>query len=211
MADHSRGRASEPASLPRVGELAGARDGLDREQVRDAFERFHRRVAELEAELRARQAAGSAIEPSGHAVRRDALHVIQAAVSLADTLERDARAAASALLARSEEQRAEILAAAGEEARQLLAAAAEDASRERREAEARSIRLLEQARLDATELTNAARADVEQRLEWARAQAAAILERAQRGAEELAGSARLDEDAAGGGEPTRPASGAHGA
>ena len=51
------------------------------------------------------QAAGqSGVEPSGHAVRMDALHLIRAAAEIADTLERDAQTASAAQLRRTEEE-----------------------------------------------------------------------------------------------------------
>ena len=149
------------------------------------------------------QAAGrsAVVEPSGHAVRMDALHLIRAAAEFADTIERDAQNA-SAVAARqdarkrcaaartscrtreaeveryrqeSERQRAEMLNAARNESRELLAKSHADATAELQEAEAKGNRLLEQSRHQATELTNAARAEVEQTLEWARAQAGTVL------------------------------------
>ena len=210
-------------ALPRledVAQLPGG--GYDPEQVRDAFDAFRRHSAQLQAQLRVLQTAGRSahVEPTGHSVRMDALHLIRAAAEFADTLERDAANAASAQLGRTEEevstrqralqdregeveryrqeserQRGEILTAAKAEARELLANAHRDASQELREAEAGGNRLLEQSRHQATELTNAARAEVEQTLEWARAQAGAILQRAQQGAEQLLRAAGLGEPA----------------
>ncbi|HEX6702738.1 MAG TPA: hypothetical protein VF101_18570 [Gaiellaceae bacterium] len=211
-------------SLPQFEDLPHAADGYDPERVREAFEAFRRHAAQLQAQLRVMQAAGrtAEVEPTGHAVRMDSLHLIRAAAEFADTLERDAQTASAAQLARTEEevrrrqrelqaretevdryrndserQRAEILGAANKEARELLARSNAEASQELREAEARGARLLEQARHQATELTNSARAEVEQTLEWARAQAATVLARAQHGAEQLLGSAGLGEDAVG--------------
>jgi F0F1-type ATP synthase membrane subunit b/b' len=197
---HEQEALDAAASLPRLEDLPSAADGLDRGRVRDAFEAFRRHVAELEAQLRATRASGSAGEPSGHAVRRDAVHLIQVAAAFADTLERDARRAAEDGLRRAEEQvegrrrelearetaverfrgeterqRIEIVEAARREARDLVGAA-------RAEAEAAAARLHEQAREDAIELASAARAEVEQTLEWARAQADAIVSRAQQAA-----------------------------
>jgi hypothetical protein len=203
-------------SLPRVG------DGYDPDAVRKAFDAFRRHAAQLHAQLRVLQAASkrSDVEPTGHAVRMDALHLIRAAAEFADTLERDAQAASAAQLRRTEEevrarqtelqqreaeieryraeserQRAEILNAAKTEAREVLARANADAARELREAEARAARLLEQARHQATDLTNAARAEVEQTLEWARSQASAVMARAQQGVEQLLAAAGLGEPA----------------
>jgi F0F1-type ATP synthase membrane subunit b/b' len=215
---------AQPAitSLPRVEDLPVGPEGYDQQRVQDAFEAFRRHVVQLQSQLRVLQAAdaGSAIEPTGHAVRMDALHLIREASEFADVLERDAQRAAAAQLARteqnvrgkqtdvakresevesfrqeSERQRAEIVNAARNEARQLLADANRQATQELREAEARGARLLEQARHQATELTNAARGEVEQTLEWARAQATAIMTRAQQGAEQYLSAAGLGDDA----------------
>jgi hypothetical protein len=211
-------------SLPSVDDLPRTRDGYDRAKVEEAFEAYRRHTAQLQAQLRVIQAAGpkAQVEPTGHAVRMDALHLIRAAAEFADTLERDAQSASAAQLARTEEevrgrqrglqaqeadveryrqeterQRKEIVAAAKKEAHEIVARANAEAATELRQAEAKGARLLEQARHQATELTNAARAEVEQTLEWSRAQASAILARAQHGAEQLLGSAGLGEAAIG--------------
>jgi hypothetical protein len=228
MATEGPGRAGVPAltSLPRYEDIAQSGEGLDADQVREAFDAFRRHAAQLQAQLRVLQAAGTrpgpSVEPTGHAVRMDALHLIRAAAEFADTIERDAQTASAAQLGKTEEevrhrqhelqareaeveryrqeserQRAEMLNAARNESRDVLAKAHADATREVQEAEARAARLLEQARHQATELTNAARAEVEQTLEWARAQGAAILARAQHGAEQLLAAAGLGEDAIG--------------
>jgi F0F1-type ATP synthase membrane subunit b/b' len=218
---------AQPAitSLPRVEDLPIAPQGYDQERVRDAFEGFRRHVVQLQSQLRVLQAAGQGaqVDPTGHAVRMDALHLIREASEFADVLERDAQRASASQLARteqevrrrqsdlqqrlgeienfrqeSERQRAEIVNAARNEARQLLADANRQATQELREAEARGARLLEQARHQATELTNSARAEVEQTLEWARAQAHAIMNRAQHGAEQLLSAAGLGDDAVSG-------------
>jgi hypothetical protein len=209
-------------SLPRVEDLPQAPSGgYDPDRVRDAFDAFRRHATQLQAQLRVLQAAGrsASVEPTGHAVRMDALHLIRAAAEFADTVERDAQQASAHQLARTEEevrgrqrelqerereieryrqeserQRAEILNAARNEARELLQTAQRDSSQEVREAEARAARLVEQARHHATELTNATRAEVEQTLEWARAQSAVIVARAQQGAEQLLASAGLGEE-----------------
>src|SRR6266542_6480645 len=210
--------------LPRVEDLPRSGDGISEDAVRGAFDAFRRHAAQLQAQLRVLQAAGrtSQVEPTGHAVRMDSLHLIRAASEFADTIERDAQTASAAQLQRTEEevrrrqtelqsregeveryrteserQRAEIVNAAKNEARELLAKANEDATRELHEAETRGARLLEQARHQATELTNAARAEVEQTLEWARAQAGSIMARAQQGAEQLLRAAGLGDDAIG--------------
>jgi len=227
MASEGQGRAAQaPAltSLPRVEDLGGAADGYDREQVREAFDAFRRHTTQLQVQLRVLQAAGqSGVEPTGHAVRMDALHMIRAAAEMADTIERDAQTASAAQLRRTEEevtrrqrelqereadveryrneserQRVEMLNAAKAEARQTTQEAQAQASQELREAESRAARLLEQARHQATELTNSARAEVEQTLEWARSQAGVIIHRAQEGAEQLLSAAGLGDEAIGG-------------
>jgi len=215
---------AQPAmtSLPRVEDLPVAEQGYDADRVRDAFDAFRRHVVQLQAQLRVLQAVGhsSQVEPTGHAVRMDALHLIREAAEFADVLENDAQRASAAQLGKteqevrrrqselgrreaeierfrqeSERQRAEIVTAARNEARQLLADANRQATQELREAEARGARLLEQSRHQATELTNSARAEVEQTLEWSRAQATAIMARAQQGAEQFLSAAGLGDDA----------------
>jgi F0F1-type ATP synthase membrane subunit b/b' len=208
--------------LPSIDELPVGPNGFDQARTQDAFDAFRRHITQLQVQLRVLQAAGrsGSVEPSGHALRMDALHLIRAAAEFADALERDAQSASAAQLARagdeirrghtelgqreseleryrdeSERQRAEILSAARNEARELAAAANRDATAEVQEAEARANRLLEQARHNATELTNSARAEVEQTLEWARQQATAIMSRAQQGAEQLLGAAGLGPEA----------------
>src|SRR5215208_3546609 len=193
-------------ALPTMEQLRRSGEGFEEESVREAFDSFRRHTAQLQAQLRVLQAARKTanVEPTGHAVRMDALHLIRAAAEFADTLERDAQTASASQLQRTEEevrakqrdlqereaeieryraeserQRAEIVNAAKNESRELLAKSNADATRELGEAETRGSRLLEQSRHQATELTNAARAEVEQTLEWARAQASAILSRAQ--------------------------------
>src|SRR5881398_2373047 len=210
-------------SLPRVEDLPSASDGYDRDKVSEAFEAFRRHTTQLQVQLRVLQAAGqSGIEPTGHAVRMDALHLIRAAAEMADTIERDAQNASATQLRRTEEevtrrqhelqereaeveryrneserQRAEMLNAAKAESRQALQEAQAQAAQEVSEAESRAARLLEQARHQATELTNSARAEVEQTLEWARSQAGAIISRAQEGAEQLLSAAGLGDDVVG--------------
>ena len=209
-------------ALPTVEQLQRSGEGFDEQGVRQAFDAFRRHTAQLQAQLRVLQAAHktSNVEPTGHAVRMDALHLIRAAAEFADVLERDAQTASATQLQRTEEevrkkqnelqereaeieryraeserQRSEILTSTKAEARDLLGKANADATRELREAETRGSRLLEQSRHQATELTNAARAEVEQTLEWARAQATAVMARAQKGAEQLLAAAGLGEPA----------------
>ena len=207
-------------SLPNVDDLPVVERGCDEARVREAFDAFRRHAVQLQAQLRVLQAAGrtAQVDPTGHAVRMDALHLIREAAEFADVVERDAQRASAAQLQRteqevrhrqvelqereaevqryreeSERQRNEILTAARNEARQLVADANRDAAKELREAEARGARLLEQSRHQATELTNATRAEVEQTLEWARAQATTIITRAQQGTEQLLAAAGLGE------------------
>jgi len=222
MAAQEPGQQPSLTALPRLEDLPRGGDGYDPDKVREAFESFRRHSSQLQAQLRVLQAAsrsGQSVEPTGHAVRMDSLHLIRAAAEFADTVETDAQRASESQLAKTEEevrrrrreqqdreaeieryrqeserQRAEMLNAARNEARELLANANRDATQELREAEAKGSRLLEQSRHQATELTNSARAEVEATLEWARAQATAILSRAQSGTEQLLGAAGLGED-----------------
>jgi hypothetical protein len=219
--------AAQLTALPKVEDIPRSGDGLDSDAVREAFEAFRRHVAQLQAQLRVLQAAssrtaGGSAEPTGHAVRMDALHLIRAAAEFADAIERDAQNASATQLARVEQeltrrhshvnqreaeadrqrqegdrQRAEILNAARNEARELTSKAQTDAARELQEAEARGTRLLEQSRHQATELTNSARAEVEQTLEWARTQARSVISRAQQGAEQLLAAAGMGQEAIG--------------
>jgi vacuolar-type H+-ATPase subunit H len=202
--------------LPRLEDIPRAGDGFDPAKVEEAFDAFRRHVTALQAQLRVLQVAPrSAIaEPSGHAVRMDALHLIRSAAEFADTIERDAQEAAAKQVGKAEQeiresqmdlqqreaeiarirqeterQRGEILNAARTEAREILTKANRDSSQELRDAESKGARLLEQSRHQATELTNAARAEVEQTLEWARAQADVIVQRSRMGAEQLLSAA----------------------
>jgi len=222
MSTQEPGQSPALTSLPRLEDIPRSGDGYDAAKVSEAFETFRRHAAQLQAQLRVLQAASrspQSVEPTGHAVRMDSLHLIRAASEFADTIERDAQAASAAQLGKTEEevrrrqrelqereaeveryrqeserQRAEMLNNARNESRELVSKANRDATQELTEAEARGNRLLEQSRHQATELTNAARAEVEQTLEWARAQASAILQRAQNGAEQLLAAAGLGED-----------------
>src|ERR671931_1848187 len=94
-------------SLPRLEDLPRAPDGYDQEKVREAFDAFRRHAAQLQAQLRVLQAASRgtrAVEPTGHGVRMDALHLIRAASEFADTIERDAQTASATQLQRTEEE-----------------------------------------------------------------------------------------------------------
>src|SRR6266487_1374982 len=176
MAAFEPGQQPSLTALPRLEDLPKSGDGYDPDKVREAFESFRRHSAQLQAQLRVLQAAsrsGQSVEPTGHAVRMDALHLIRTASEFADTVEADAQKASEAQLAKTEEevrrrrreaqdreaeieserQRAEMLNAARNEARELLANANRDATQELREAEAKGNRLLEQSRHQATELT----------------------------------------------------------
>src|SRR5439155_1698714 len=108
MATEGQGRASQaPAltSLPRVDDLPTERDGYARDKVREAFEAFRRHTTQLQVQLRVLQAAGqSGLEPTGHAVRMDALHMIRAAAEMADTIERDAQTASASQFRKTEEE-----------------------------------------------------------------------------------------------------------
>jgi F0F1-type ATP synthase membrane subunit b/b' len=218
-----RGQQTSLTPLPSVEDLPTLSDGgYDPERVKDAFESFRRHTTQLQVQLRVLQAAARSgqVEPTGHAVRMDALHLVRAAADMADTIERDAQTASAAQLRRTEEevtrrqrelqeresdveryrqeserQRAEMLNTARNEAREVQGDAQKQSTAEIREAEARANRLLEQARHQATELTNSARAEVEQTLEWARAQASAVMARAQQGAEQLLAAAGLGDEA----------------
>ena len=209
-------RASGPPlePLPRFDDIPVVPHGLDRDRVAQAFDAFQRQLGWYQTELRSAHGGAVSGEPSGQAVRMDALQLIRAASEFADTLERDAQDAAARQIARAEaeirqrqgdlqaregelaesrqeldRQRAEILNAARQEAKDILARASRESTESMREAEAAGARLLEQSRHQATEMTNSARAEVERTLEWARAQADAIIQRARGGAEQLLGAA----------------------
>src|SRR3989442_8585277 len=167
MSTQDPGRAPQAAaltSLPRLEDIPQLEGGgMDPDGVREAFDAFRRHSLQLQAQLRVLQAAGKTanVDPTGHAVRMDALHLIRAAAEFADALERDAQNAASAQLGRteaevtrrqrelqareqeieryreeSERQRNELLNAANADARELLANANRDATTELPEAEA---------------------------------------------------------------------------
>src|SRR5260370_40528350 len=110
MAIEGPGGAGVPSltSLPRYEDIPASGDGLDADRVRDAFDAFRRHAAQLQAQLRVLQAAGSrsgpSVEPTGHAVRMDALHLIRAAAEFADTIQRDAQNAAASQRAKTEEE-----------------------------------------------------------------------------------------------------------
>src|SRR5919106_534995 len=174
MSTQEPGRAQPGlTALPRIEDLPASTEGYDRAKVQEAFDAFRRHVTSLQANLRVLQAAPkSAIaEPSGHAVRMDALHIVRAAAEFADTIERDAQEAAAKQVGRAEQEIRE-----------------KQMELQQQEAEIARIRQ-ETERHHATELTNSARAEVEQTLEWARAQADVIVQRARMGAEQLLSAA----------------------
>src|SRR5687767_965258 len=92
-------------ALPSLDQLRSG-DGYEEQSVREAFDAFRRHTAQLQAQLRVLQAARktSNVEPTGHAVRMDSLHLIRAAAEFADTLERDAQTASASQLQRTEEE-----------------------------------------------------------------------------------------------------------
>ncbi len=214
-----REEAGSLTALPRVDELRHSEGGgFEEAQVTQAFEAFRRHITQLQTQLRVLQAAGrsSDVQPSGHAVRMDALHLVRAAAEFADALEKDAQGAAARQIGRAEgeisdkqrefhktelqieqqrqeaeRRRNELLNEARREARELVSKAEKDSKQFVQEAEARGDRLLEQARHQAVELTNSVRAEVDQSLEWSRIQATEIHKRAQDGAEQLLGAAGL--------------------
>jgi hypothetical protein len=161
-------------SLPRLEDLERTPEGGFADPgVREAFEAFRRHALQLQAQLRVLQAAAgtSKVEPTAHAVRMDALHLIRAAAEFADQIERDAQNASAVQLSRAEEeirrhndelqqreseidrfrqesdrQRADIVNQAKAEAREITSNAEREANQELREAEARAARLIEQSR-----------------------------------------------------------------
>src|SRR3981081_2784496 len=111
MATQGPGRAPTVASLtslPPYEDIPRVGDGLDPERVRESFDAFRRHAAQMQAQLRVLQAAGTRtgpqVEPTGHAVRMDALHLIRAASEFADTIETDAQRASAAQLGKTEEE-----------------------------------------------------------------------------------------------------------
>jgi hypothetical protein len=164
MATQEPGQQPSLTALPRLEDIPRAGDGYDPDGVREAFEAFRRHSAQLQAQLRVLQTAsrsGQTVEPTGHAVRMDALHLIRSAAEFADIVEADAQRASEAQLSKTEEevrrrrreaqdreaeierfrqeserQRAEVLNNTRNEARELLANSNRDATQELREAEA---------------------------------------------------------------------------
>src|SRR3954467_10244935 len=94
-----RGQQASLTPLPSVEDLPTVQGGgYDAERVKEAFESFRRHTTQLQVQLRVLQAAARSgqVEPTGHAVRMDALHMIRAAADMADTIERDAQIMCSA-------------------------------------------------------------------------------------------------------------------
>ena len=220
MATQEPGRPREATltALPRAEDLPVSAQGYDQERVQEAFETFRRHATQLQAQLRVVQAAGARAEgePTGHAMRMDSLHLIRAAAEFADSIERDAQAAAVAQITKAESeigekqrelqkqetrieqldqeakaQRDEMLKESRKEASEILTKADREAKQQLSDAEARGTQLLEQARHEATQLTNAARAEFNQSREWANLEAARILTRAREGAEQLLAASGL--------------------
>src|SRR6266545_3347252 len=109
--------------LPRVEDLPRSGDGISEDAVRGAFDAFRRHAAQLQAQLRVLQAAGrtSQVEPTGHAVRMDSLHLIRAASEFADTIERDeAETRGARLLEQARHQATELTNSARAEVEQTL-------------------------------------------------------------------------------------------
>src|SRR5687767_8645224 len=97
--------AAALTAIPTLEQLRTG-EGYDEQSVRDAFDAFRRHSTQLQAQLRVLQAARQSanVEPTGHAVRMDALHLIRAAAEFADVLERDAQTASATQLQRTEEE-----------------------------------------------------------------------------------------------------------
>ena len=107
MAAQEPGQQPSLTALPRLEDLPRKGDGYDPDGVRESFEAFRRHSAQLQAQLRVLQAAsrsGQTVEPTGHAVRMDALHLIRTASEFADTVEADAQKASEAQLSKTEEE-----------------------------------------------------------------------------------------------------------
>ena len=166
--------------------------------------------------------APASVEPTGHAVRMDALHLIRAAAEFADTIERDAQNASAAQLGKTEEEVTPPPGRpAGARGRHRALPAGERASA-RRDAERRAERVARAARQGSCRRDPRAPGGGGQGQPPARAvappgdraherrprrgradarvgarQAAAVLARAQQGAEQLLAAAGLGQDAIG--------------
>src|SRR3954468_1419099 len=101
------GQAQALTALPTLEDLPrSSGGGYEPDGVRAAFDTFRRHLLQLQAQLRVLQAAGRTanVDPTGHAVRMDALHLIRAASEFADVLERDPQTASASQLGRTEEE-----------------------------------------------------------------------------------------------------------
>jgi F0F1-type ATP synthase membrane subunit b/b' len=202
--------------LPRLEELPRG-DGYAADAVERAFDSYRRHTARLTASLRVLQAAQGTADPSGHGSRLDSLHLIQVAADFAETLERDAQAAAASLLERtrdevkrshqevarerseiddyrseSERQRANLLTDARREAAEVKRVAEKESTQEMLTAEAQARKLLEDARHEASELVNEARAEVQQTLDWARERARQTVLEGQKAAQRFLEAAGME-------------------
>jgi hypothetical protein len=146
----------------------------------------------------------------------DALHLIRTAAEFADTLERDASAAAANQIERaaegirlriaeleareldveryreeSETVRTDMLATARHEIEEQRLKANHDTKQVILEAEATARRLIEKARHQAAELSDSTRAEVTATLDWSNTRSREILSRAQEGAAQMLASAGL--------------------
>src|SRR6185437_5930625 len=145
MANIERAHPVALTSLPRIEDIPEVSGGgYDQEAVRGAFDAYRRHALQLQAQLRVLQAAGRTanVEPTGHAVRMDALHLIRSASEFADVLERDAQSASAAQLGRTEEE-------VRRRQRDIQAAEA-DLERKRAESEREMQELLSKAKTDVT-------------------------------------------------------------
>src|SRR5438876_10471876 len=104
MAAQEPGQQPSLTALPRLEDLPKSGDGYDPDKVREAFDAFRRHSAQLQAQLRVLQAAsrsGQSVEPTGHAVRTDALHPIRTATEFAETVQAAAQDASEAQLSKT--------------------------------------------------------------------------------------------------------------
>jgi F0F1-type ATP synthase membrane subunit b/b' len=192
MASEGPGRAGAPSltSLPRIEDIPQTGEGLDAERVREAFDAFRRHAAQLQAQLRVlqvagtRPGAGAAVEATGHAVRMDALHMIRAAAEFADTIERDAQNASATQLGRTEEE-------VSRRQRELQEREA-DIERYRQESERQRADMLNTARNESRELLSKAHADATRELQEAEAKGNRLLEQSRHQATELTNAARAE-------------------
>jgi len=192
MASEGPGRAGAPSltSLPRFEDIPQVGEGLDVEKVREAFDAFRRHAAQLQAQLRVLQVAGTrpgggaAVEATGHAVRMDALHMIRAAAEFADTIERDAQNASATQLGRTEEE-------VSRRQRELQEREAE-IERYRQDSERQRADMLNTARNESRELLAKAHADATREVQEAEAKGNRLLEQSRHQATELTNAARAE-------------------